>query len=273
MPKKKKNTKTPDQGALRIAAAVLVLLVAAGAGILGWQYKNDLRVAQIDVDGYRQASRAALVELARVDSGAALYDLDPALIADRVQRHPWVRAAEATRLPTGTLSIRVTERTPVALALGEDGRVSHYLDATGHQMPLPDSAAALARVARDVPLVRGALPDYHPVRPVEDEAVLALLDELRRADYALASEFEVEPSGSIALYTTPTDARGSVRVELGREDFRARLALLETFWQQAVLTQPQTRFQRIDLRFNGQVITNEINPDSSSQDSSATAAS
>ena len=247
---------TVNRTYLRLAGAALLLGVLAVGGWLGWRWQATLKLEAIEVTGAQHAVPDSLVALARVDTGRVLFDVDPAFVADRVRRHPWVRTAEATRLPTGTLAIHVTERMPAALVLSGEGRPSHYLDAEGHQMPLEKGAAF------DVPLLRGALPDYHPVRPVQDKRLRALLAVLAEADRPLVSEVEVGAAG-VTLHTTPTGGRGSVPVQLGTGAFRAKLDALDAFWQQAVLTQPATQFERIDLRFHGQVVTEEAPPDSS----------
>ncbi len=247
---KKRNMKRFWRGLLALGA-----VFALGAlGLLGWQWLSALRVERIDVSGARHAPERALLELARVDTGQVMLDVDPALVADRVRRHPWVAAARATRLPTGTLAIRVQERVTVLLVLDAKGRPAHYLDRDGFAMPLTPDAAY------DVPLLRGFGEAYHPVRRVQDPAVRDLLVALAEADDdtdALASELEREPSGEIVLHTTPAGARGSILVRLGRDDMGRKLARLRAFWQQAVLTQPEKAFTSIDLRFDSQVVTQE----------------
>ncbi len=248
MPKKKKHSGSYSTRLLVLL--LLVVLVALGA--LGWRWQATLAVERIDVVGAEHAPRAALLELARVDTGAVLYDVSAALVADRVQRHPWVGAASVTRLPTGTLRIAVAERVPVLLALGEEGRPSHYIDAAGHQMPLADS------VAYDVPLIRGLTAPYHPIRPAQPEAVQRLAAALEPvAAGALLSELEVRAEGDVWAYLVPTGGRAVVPVRLGDEDFPVRLKRLRAFWQGAVEPQQDKTFKLIDLRFDGQIVTRE----------------
>ncbi|GIV60092.1 MAG: cell division protein FtsQ [Rhodothermaceae bacterium] len=229
------------------------LLATAATGLLGWRWLATLPCRQIVIEGAHHAERAALLDLARVDTGMVLFDLDPALVADRLVRHPWVAHAEVTRLPTGTLAIDVEERRPVALVVGADGAPSHYLDATGAQMPLVPGAAY------DVPLVRGLRQPYHPVQPVQEEAVRAFLAALAAVPpevEALVSEVEVR-GGELWAYTTPGPAREAVPVRLGRMGFSDKLTRLHAFWHQAVLPRPEKHFRLIDLRFDSQIVTEE----------------
>lgn len=238
-------------------ALILGLPVVLALAGLGWHWQATLRCARIAVTGAQQVPADTLVALARVDTGAVLYDLDPVLLEDRLRRHPWVASARVRRLPTGTLALHVQERTPVALVLDAHGRPDRYLDGTGAQLPLVPGAAF------DVPLVRGLDEPYHPVRPVQQPALRGLLAALARLDpatEALVAEVDLRPPGEVWLHTTPAAGHPSIPVRLGREAFDRKLARLRAFWRQAVLPRPDTRFRQIDLRFDGQIVTREQDP-------------
>lgn len=237
----------------RLLLGALLLAAAAGLSAYGWHWWTHLPLGGVEVHGERHADPDALRRLARLDSVQTLYAADPVLVADRVVRHPWVAAAEARRLPTGTLAVTVTERTPAALVLDARGAPSHYLDRQGYQMPLAPGTVY------DVPLLRGPGLDYHPVQPVDSEAVRRLLAALAEADEAtdaLVSELVLR-DGEVWAYTPAPGDRGSIPVRLGRRDFDAALRRLHAFWHQAVLPQPGTTFQQVDLRFDSQIITRE----------------
>jgi cell division protein FtsQ len=222
--------------------------------VLAWLWFSRVQVTRIEIKGAHHADADQLRALAAVDSGAVLFELDPEVIADRVKRHPWVREASVTRFPTGVLLIHVEERVPVVLQMEATGRPARYLDAEGYAMPLGKGTAA------DVPLLHGVRGPVHPMRPVQDERVRALLSALAampEAERALISEILYTPEHEFWLYTTPAAGQGSIPVRLGREGFAERLRILAAFWQQAVLTQPNKTFSLIDLRFAGQVIVQE----------------
>ena len=235
------------------AASLLMLLGLGALGVLGSQWMAELPVERIALRGLHHADSTALIDLAQVDTGMVLFDVDPALVADRVRRHPWVRTASATRYPSGTLRITVQERVPVMLVMDRRGRPAHYLDRAGFAMPLAAGAVY------DLPLLRGLRERYHPVRRLQDERVrdlLALFATLDAETDALVSELELKRSG-VHLYTTPVGGRGSLEVQLGRAGFAEKLKRLRAFWHQAVLPQPDKRFHVIDLRFDGQIVTRE----------------
>jgi cell division protein FtsQ len=243
-------------------AAALAVVVALG--VLGWRWQATLNVSAVHVVGTTHAPPDSLRALARVDTGAVLYDIEPALVEDRVRRHPWVQDASVMRLPTGMLRISVTERTPAALAMTADGTPVFYVDRQGFCMPLPDSADY------DVPLLYGVAEAYSPTRPVAHAPVRELLDALTVSDARdLVAELTVQPDSSLRLYTRPTTAHAAIRVEMGRNAFPRKLQRLQAFWMQAVQPRPGTQFSVIDLRFDSQIVTKEANSSAISTASSA----
>jgi cell division protein FtsQ len=245
---------------------LVVLVLALGAA---WVWGRTLPLERVDIVGAVHADAAAVADLVGFEpDSVALFSISPALVADRAQRHPWVRAAHVRRLPTGTLRVRVEEREPVALALGADGRPAYFLDADGFRMPLGAAAPAVY----DVPVLRGG-PDYHPVQPVESAALRDLLAALAHADAQTAALVsEVEWGASPTLWTTPAGGHGSVPVRLAHADPDEQLRRLRAFWDQSVLPRPGTRFRLVDLRFRGQVVTQEGDPPAAPADSSAVTA-
>ena len=243
-------TRSRRRRVLRIAGAVLLALGLGAA----WAWQRTLPLERIEVVGavHAPAAEVAALTSAEPDS-VALFSLSPALLEDRVARHPWVAAASVRRLPTGTLRIAVEERTPVVLALDGAGRPSHFLDAAGYAMPVAGAAPTLF----DVPVLRGA-PAYHPAQPVDDAGLRSLLAALAAADdetQALVSELDW--GRAVTLWTTPVEGHGSLPVRLGRAGHANQLRRLRAFWAQAVRPQPDVRFETVDLRFDGQVVTRE----------------
>ena len=238
----------------RLLLGAVVLLGMGGTGWQGWKWQADLRCRHITITGNHHAERAALLERARVDTTRRLYDIEPMLVADRLQRHPWVKSAQVTRRPTGTLAITVQERQPVALAVNEEGVPSFYLDRRGFSMPAGTEAPY------DVPLLRAESLTYHPLQPVQGarvRAVLTALQEIPPTAEALISELSVRPTGEVWLRTTPAKGRGSIRVRLGRRQLAQKVSRLQSFWRQAVLPRPHAQFALIDLRFANQIVTRE----------------
>lgn len=270
MPQQNLHTEGRARRWFRIGGAVLALLAVGGTALLGWRWYRSIPVQRVVVKGATHAAPDTLAALARVDTGQALYRLQPRLLTDRVRRHPWVKSAAVSRYPNGTLRITVDERTPAALVL-QDGAAAYYLDAAGYPLPLASGLAAY-----DVPLVRGLEEAYQPLRPTGHTALRRLLAALERDTVAeaLVSEIRVQDAplskntssperassraaGALRLRMVP-DGRGqSATVRLGRGGFPRKLRTLTAFWQQAVREKPHAAFHEIDLRFDGQVVARE----------------
>lgn len=288
MPQQNPHTEGRARRWFRIGGAVLALLAVGGTALLGWRWYRSIPVRRVVVKGATHAAPDTLAALARVDTGQALYRLQPRLLTDRVRRHPWVKSAAVSRYPNGTLRITVDERTPAALVL-QDGAAAYYLDAAGYPLPLASGLAAY-----DVPLVRGLEEAYQPLRPTGHTALRRLLAALERDTVAeaLVSEIRVQDAplskntsspgrasslgaghsgaaeahpkstssravGALRLRMVP-DGRGqSATVRLGRGGFPRKLRTLTAFWQQAVREKPHAAFHEIDLRFDGQVVARE----------------
>jgi cell division protein FtsQ len=232
-------------GLLAVVGGVLVL------GLLGWQWQASVTVGQVDVSGAKHAPPDTVRHLARVDSGTVMETIDGALIADRVERHPWVeRAAITKQRARRTLLVSVTERTPAALVVDGAGRPAYYLDRSGHAMPCPDSAGY------DVPLVRGLTVDYHPVRSVAPPSLQAMLGALGGSEAApLVAELDVQPDSTVQLLTTPIGAHEPMRVRLGTGRIPTKLRRLRAFAEQVLTKKPDAPITEIDLRFDGQIVT------------------
>jgi len=250
----------------------LLGLAAVGGGVLalawlGWQWKASVTVGNVAVTGVRHAAPDTLRRLARVDSGTVMDSVRTSLVADRVARHPWVRTAAVTKQHTRrTLRVAVTERTPAALVIGEDGRPAYYLDPRGHAMPCAGCTAAQAEgaapdsTAPNVPLVRGLSAEYHPLDRVAPPRLRAVLSALPATGTApLVGEVQVRPDSSIHLRTTPVGEHGPMAVRMGDGPVRPQLRRLRAFAEQ-VLAAPGPAagpIAEIDLRFDDQIVTRE----------------
>ncbi len=251
MAKRRSKTKqTPAWVGPTVGVSIIGILAVA----LTWYWLSGLALEKISIVGEQHATAITLQHIARIPQDTLLFDIDPQVVQERILQHPWVQEAVVRRLPPGTLSIHVAERTPVALVLNVRGAPAYYLDREGYQMPVDTMDA------HNVPLVRGVKGPVKTAQPVENKSLLALLKTLDTVDEqtdALLSEFDLLPSGDVDLYTAPAPNRGPIRVRLGQGGYSEKLARLQAFWHQAILPQSSTRFEWIDLRFDGQIVTRE----------------
>jgi hypothetical protein len=235
-----------------VALFIVVLVVAAALGWLGWKWRHTVQLKTIVIEGNTHVPSKALHELIAIEGDTLLFDIEPADVVERLKDVPWVATASVHRRPTGTLAVRVTEREPVVVLM-RDGRPWLYLDRYGSSM-----AVATGKPV-DVPVVHGAAADddLQAGAQIADDRVLELLDVVARLDdasYDLISEVLVARSG-LSLFTTPLPGGPSIRVLLGSGGFAEKLRRLEVFWSRVMLTRPGDGIREIDLRFDGQIIT------------------
>jgi cell division protein FtsQ len=139
-------------GAARRSAIWLLGLVLAGVAV--WLVLNSpiFAVRSIRVFGNVTLTRTEILHLARVGEGDNLFQVSPRDIERAVRRSPWVAEATAERAWPSTLTLRITERRPVALAetranttvlLAADGTVLSRVPTTvaGRSLALGSSEA------------------------------------------------------------------------------------------------------------------------------------
>lgn len=137
-----------DEGRRRLRA----LLATSGAVVLVGLAVGVTRSPLLDVDEVRVAGAAHTThdEIVRAGGLAGqpqLADVEPADVADRLARLPWVEEAEVVRHWPGDVAITVVERTAVATMPAEAGGWS-LVDRTGRVLEIvPEAPAGLVQVA------------------------------------------------------------------------------------------------------------------------------
>jgi cell division protein FtsQ len=233
-----------------VAASILIVFAVTWATYIA----STTTVQIVEVAGSFHSSVNEIVDMSGVQSGDTLFAADPNLIAARVKRHRWVEEVAVTRWPTGTLSIAVEERVPVALVIERTGVPGYYLDRHGVILPVD----TLARY--DVPLLRGYDRIGERALRVDDDDTIELLGVLAtlrpEADDLISDVIRDEQAG-FEIVTVPFRDKRGIRVRLGRGDYERKLATLVAFWSQAVVGRSSKSIEWIDLRFEGQVVTKE----------------
>ena len=234
-------------------AVTLVLIGVGAGGYTGWRWASQVTVTEVAMTGLVNVAESEVRDIIRVDTGMVMYDINTAVLEDRIARHPWVSAVDVSRIPSGRLSIRLQERLPVAMLMGSNGRPTTWVDGTGQRMPITD------RASYDVPLITGDVGIYHPMRPIEHGSTLELLDTLSRLPSdtdAMISEF-MRTSSGWDLRLTPVGSGTSIAVRLGHDDFENKFRELKAFWDAEVLQHQNKHFELIDLRFDSQIVVRE----------------
>ena len=104
-----------EAGRRRLQRLTLVL-AAVALVVLGLAALRSplLDVDRVTVAGTRETAPAEVRRVAGVERGDPLVGVDTGAIARRVEALPWVARARVSRSWPSTLTVRVTERTPVA---------------------------------------------------------------------------------------------------------------------------------------------------------------
>jgi cell division protein FtsQ len=126
-------------------ACLVVALLAAGAAAL--TRSSLFHAKTISVHGASHVSRAEVLQIAAIDPETNVFTLDAAAAERRLERDPWIADATVTKDLPSTVSIRVRERVPVAVA--SSGGVDRLVadDGTLLDVALPRAAASLTRIA------------------------------------------------------------------------------------------------------------------------------
>lgn len=234
-----------------VAVGFGALVFLGGAIIAGANlWKSGLVVRTVLVQGNRVVETNEILQLANIDDGMRLYDLDLLQIRNDVSSHYFLKDAVVERDPPSTIRITVTERVPVAMI--NTGEI-RFLDSEGVVLPHTVSGEVF-----DLPYISGLAPglktavgirlDHPDVAEALSiiNAAAAVSPELPH----LLSEIRLRPGGDVVLYT----AEGGVPVLFGRGGAATKLLLLETFWNTVVRERGPGTIRYIDVRFVDQVV-------------------
>jgi cell division protein FtsQ len=204
-----------------LSAHIDDLMIMAGLG-----------VDEIHVTGYAYTEVRDIFAALQLDQPTSLLRYNPEAARRRVEALAWVRRATVTRVLPGSVEVRVTERTPIAVWLN-DGSAS-LVDAEGRE---------LARVA---PSTQEALPRISGVGA--PEAVNALLAALEKQP-ALAARVRV--SERIGQRRWSLDLDNGSRIHLPDKGEVAALGrFMERTESAALLGEPR---RVIDLRVDDRI--------------------
>ena len=183
-------------------------------------------IHNIEVIGNQRFTRAQILEMAHLGSQTNLLALRPTLVEQTLQSHPWIAKAEVARQWPNRLTLRLTERRPVALVQLED---LYYTDLSGSLFK-PASPAD----PHDFPVITGLTQEHFSdgSSPASDlvTQVLKLLALLQEAPRPLTSshiaEIHVDPERGFTLYLTGL----KTALYLGFNDLPEKIQKLHKVW-------------------------------------------
>lgn len=170
----------------RLVTLLVLVALVAGAGWLVF-VSSVLAVERVQVSGVRTVSADRITGAAAVPVGEPLASVDVDEVRRRVEDLPVVAQADISRSWPHTVSIEVTERTPVAAVRSGGGAGYRLIDGDGVMYRTVSDP-------RDLPVMTAG---EHPRAAVEGAAVLAALP---RGLAKRVAEVEATTMDSIELH-------------------------------------------------------------------------
>lgn len=217
----------------------LVVVATVVSVLIGAAYATQTPLLDVDRVAVVGAAHTGVDEVRRaagVARGDALISVDGAAVARRVEELPWVASVRVERSWPSTLTVRVTEREPVALVQVSDRRAA-AVDAEGWVVTIESHEEG----AGDTLVLTGIEDDVAEGRRLGREA---------RAALTVAVAVAERLPGAVAAVSTELDAElhegGTVRFG-STDDLGAKVTALET-----VLDEVDTScLQLLDVRVAG----------------------
>jgi len=243
------------------SAAIAVLIGAFfGASLVedDGRFAPDSQIDSISVRGATHLDAAEIAEASGVPRNAALAAVDSEAVALRLTEHQWIARARTLRLPTGTLLVSVSERTPAGRVIDPSSALVHLVDTEGTPF-----AIATETEGEALPLVRVPNALEKEGANADVARALALADSMRRFGLPESREITISPADDPTGFTLQL-AGVIPRVILGWEDLEPKLRELAKLL--AAELPEFTDASELDLRFAGQgILRNDPLPEGAEQ--------
>jgi cell division septal protein FtsQ len=228
----------------------LSLGTLAACIVLANIWKTRLVVQHVTVTGNRIVDTNEILQLAQLEPGTRMYDVDLMALQRNLLSHHFLKSATVERDLPSTLHIHVAERVPVAMIHRGD---ILYVDQDGVLLP-----HAAPGELFDLPIITGMDPRLpltigtQITDPDLQEAlsILSMARIITRDMYHQISEVHLRGGGDLVLYA----AEGGLPILFGRGAAARKFASLESFWAEVVRERGSQDLEYIDLRFEDQVV-------------------
>jgi cell division septal protein FtsQ len=157
-------------------------------------------INNIEVTGTQRFTRSQILEMAHLDARTNLLALKPNLVEQTLMTHPWIARAELSRHWPNHITLRLTERIPVALVQLED---LYYIDKNG-MLFKPSSPSD----PHDFPVITGLSRAQFPAGQGSPSMIVSqtldllkfLQDNPGPLKSSLVAEINVDPERGFTLY-------------------------------------------------------------------------
>ncbi|MBI5022391.1 MAG: FtsQ-type POTRA domain-containing protein [Ignavibacteriales bacterium] len=225
--------------------AVIIVLCFLGA-----EWRETLPLKRIIIDGARILPVKYINTLSEIKNGTMLNDLNLNDIQKKLSVEPFIKNLCVTRQYPDAININITERVPIATVNSQQLR---YIDDDGVLLPYLETAVKL-----DLPIINGikGIENAKIGKAIENSEIQEAIQILQTAIeidstmYRFISEVNMKNGDDVLLFST----EAAIPIIIGRDNYPAKLLMLQTFWSNYVRAQNADRLKQIDLRFNDQVV-------------------
>jgi cell division protein FtsQ len=243
----------------RIIQAVWILfgmsaMVLFGAAMVKKNQKNCAGV-QIEISGANQhmfMDEKEILEILNLSGklkGTATGKINLRALEKVLEKNSWIQNAEMYFDNNQILQVKVLERQPIARVFVQGGN-SFYVDSAALRLPLSDKLSARVPVFTNFPSSKAILakPDSSLLEGIVKLATFIQADsfwmaQIEQVNINPHSKFELLPLiGDQIIVIGDTE-------QLDKKFFR-----LKAFYQQALLQQGINTYEKLDLRFENQVV-------------------
>lgn len=252
----------PKKTAVRLRFVLILLIVLGTAGGVGayvyhygthsWRFRIDSSDS-IEVAGSEHVTRSQIVQIFAPDLSRNIFFVPLAERKKQIEEIPWVESAAVMRLLPNRISVRVTERKPVAYV--QIGSRVDLIDGDGIIMRQPSNSPD---TQYSFPVIIG-MNDKDPLstRAARMKLYQQLMRELDGGGSQYSQDInEVDLQDPEDLRVTVADQVGAVVIHLGSENFLERYKIYVAHVQE--WRQQYPKLNSVDLRYERQVI---VNPD------------
>lgn len=190
-----------------------------------------------------------ILNLAGKLEGTAVGKINLRAFESVLEKNSWIQNAEMYFDNNRVLQVKVLERQPIARVFVNGGN-SFYVDSTALRLPLSDKLSARVPVFTNFPSSKAALakPDSSLL-----EGIVKLATYIRADSFWMAQVAQININGQSNFEMVPLI--GDQLILLGdAEQLDKKFNRLKAFYDQALLVQGINTYEKLDLRFEKQVV-------------------
>lgn len=231
-------------------AAVWVLLLLSVYGIYRGSnylmYRTGLfKVNKIAVSGNQYIDSKEILTAAKIDSGEAMYKVDPLKVSEELLKNKYFRGVSVSRMMPSNILIDVQEREPLLYLIDK----SIYM---------VDEQCAILKKLPGMPMGKCPIVTGITLKELKKDSTLLaesieMVKKIREVDQALfafISEINIGKNKHPELILI----KGAARVKLGGGNYYQRLYLLSQFLSKQPVVEQLPAIKQIDLTFADRIV-------------------